>query len=254
LTWAEHTLSRTAGAGFGDLYPTVGASLEDICRLLLLTELTISAKERHPVLKVLELPQNELPHNISSLTKLKLLQVWLEIKTLPAEMSYRCIQLQELELHSFMLKYLPRSFTCCGAFPALIRLNLSGYDLVEFPEVDEGALPKLRTLDLTGCWSLRTLPLSLEVLTSLKTLIVVDCDDTLKNSCRTNCEMSSTWKKWHISFSSSQVPSLDVKNTKGYTFNPYHNLETLLVHLKWRTAYLERRTPYLERRNDEGLV
>ncbi|KAH8936848.1 hypothetical protein BDL97_17G106500 [Sphagnum fallax] len=222
LTWAEHTLSRTARAEFGHLYSTVGASLEDICRLLHLTELTIFA-EVHPVLEEFELPQNELPHNISSLTKLKLLQVWLEIKTLPTEMSYRFIQLQELELCSSILKYLPRSFTCCGAFPALIRLNLSCDDLVEFPEVEEGALPKLRTLDLSGCWSLRTLPLSLQLLTSLSSLIVVHCNDTLKNSCRTNCEMSSTWRKWHISFSSNQVPSLDVRNTRRYTFSSHHN-------------------------------
>jgi len=208
LTWAEHTLSRTASAGFGDLYPTVGASLEDICRLLLLTELRIFAKEADEKFNIL---QNELPHNISSLPKLKLLQVWLETETLPAEMSYRCTQLQELELESSILEYLPRSFTCPGAFPALIRLSLSCWNLVEFPEVDEGALPKLRTLDLTRCWSLRTLPLSLQLLTSLSSLIVVNCGGMLKNSCRKNCEMSSTWRKWHISFNFRQVPSLDVR-------------------------------------------
>jgi hypothetical protein len=58
LTWAEHTLSRKANAEFAHLYPTIGASLEDICGLLLLIDLTIFAEE-HPVL--FKLPQNELP-------------------------------------------------------------------------------------------------------------------------------------------------------------------------------------------------
>ncbi len=181
LAWAEHTLSRTAGVE--RRYSTVGASLEDICRLLLLTELTIFAKMAHPSLYRFERPQNELPHNISSLTKLQLLQVWVDIKTLPAEMPCRCIQLQELELGSWMLKYLPKSFTCCGAFPALIRLKLSCYLLVEFPKVDQGALPKLRTINFNGCLALETLPLSLEVLPNFSNLIVNKWTDILQNSC-----------------------------------------------------------------------
>jgi hypothetical protein len=77
------------------------------------------------------------------------------------------------------LKYLPRSFTRCGAFPALIRFRLRDSLIVEFPEVDEGALPKLQTLDFSECTSLGTLPLSLEVLTSLRKLILLDCEATL---------------------------------------------------------------------------
>jgi Leucine-rich repeat (LRR) protein len=253
LTWSEHTL---ATAEFGNLYSTVGASLENICRLPLLTELTIFAEEDvHPVLKLFGLPQNELPHNISSLTKLKLLQIWLEIKTLPADMAYRYIRLQELELCSSILKLLPRSFTRCGAFPALIKLRLLCYNLVQFPEVDEGALPKLQTLDLTECRSVEYLPLSLQLLTSLSNLIVVDCSDTLKNSCRTNCEMSSTWRKWTISemsspwrkwyigFSPNEFPSLDMMRIRKYTFNSHNfSLEALTLYLNWRNALIKQRS------------
>jgi len=122
----------------GHVYPTVGASLEDICGLVVLTELKIFGNEHDPGVV-------EVPHNISALTKLKLLQVCLDIKTLPAEMPYWCIQLQELDLYGCVtLEYLPRSFTCCGAFPALIAFQLNDCPLVEFPEVDEGALPKLQ--------------------------------------------------------------------------------------------------------------
>jgi hypothetical protein len=97
------------------------------------------------------------------------------------------------------LEYLPRSFTCCGAFPALTEF-LIGYcrSLVEFPEVDEGALPKLRRLEFNGCESLETLPLSLEVLTSLRKLILLDCEETLEDSCRTNCEKSPIWRRFYI--------------------------------------------------------
>ncbi|KAH9558269.1 hypothetical protein CY35_07G129200 [Sphagnum magellanicum] len=205
LTWAEHTL---ASGQFGELYPTIGASLKDICRLLLLTELTISAEK-----------------------------LSLDIKTLPANMSDRCIQLQELELCSSILKYLPRSFTHYGAFPALIRLNLSCCNLVEFPEVDEGALPKLKTLDLTGCKSLTSIPDSLNFVTSLNKLIVVDCEWYV-------CEMSSTWKMRDISKNSSPVPL----NSRKYTFGAHYNIETVTEYLEWKKMNFQRRTADFQRK------
>ncbi|KAH9536435.1 hypothetical protein CY35_17G108700 [Sphagnum magellanicum] len=163
LTWAEHTpLGMATAESLCHVYPTVGASLEDICGLGVLTKLRLSGKT-----------VVELPHNISALTKLKFLELRLEnVKTLPAEMPYCFIQLQELHLFGLQsLEYLPRSFTCSGAFPALIKFRISCcWNLVEFPEVDEGALPKLRTLQFDDC-ALGTLPFSLKVLTSLRNLI-----------------------------------------------------------------------------------
>jgi Leucine-rich repeat (LRR) protein len=191
LTWAEHLASGMARAeSLGHVYPTIGALLEDICGFVALTELSISGETDRVV---------ELPHNISVLTKLKVLWLALQnVETLPAEMPYWFLQLQELDLWHFeSLEYLPRSFTCSGAFPALINFRICNFSsLVEFPEVDEGALPKLRTLDFGGCFSLGTLPLSLEVLTSLRKLNLLDCEDTLKDSCRTNCEKFSIW--WRL--------------------------------------------------------
>jgi hypothetical protein len=99
------------------------------------------------------------------------------------------------------LEYFPRSFTCSGAFPALINFQIIGCEsLVEFPEVDEGALPKLQNLDFSGCLFLGTLPLSLEVLSCLRNLILWDCDLTLQDSCRTNCEKSSIWRRFDIQY------------------------------------------------------
>jgi hypothetical protein len=62
----EHAPSGMARAeSLGHVYPTIGALLEDKCGLVALTELRIS-RETDPVV--------ELPHNISALTKLKVLQ------------------------------------------------------------------------------------------------------------------------------------------------------------------------------------
>jgi Leucine-rich repeat (LRR) protein len=210
LTWAEHTLSGRARAKSVDhVNQLFGASLEDICGLSNLTELTIFASAN-------SVP----PNNVSALTKLKLLQVWFNIKTLPAGLAYQCKQLQEIDLIFSHLVYLPTTFTLCGAFPALIRLQLYNCALVEFPEVNQGALPKLQTLDFTGSYNLESLPLSLELLTSLRRLIVTACTDKLKNSCRINCEKSTIWRKFNIQYSGGPIYGL---RARKYMFSktPY---------------------------------
>ncbi len=138
LTWAQHTPSRMARAeSLGHKYPTIRALLEDICGLVVLKEISISGKK---------VPWVELLHSISALTKLRVL--WLELvklKTVLAKMPYWFVQLQELDLFSFeSLNYLPKSFTRCGAFPALIQFRLCCCSsLGKFPKVYEGAMPKL---------------------------------------------------------------------------------------------------------------
>ncbi len=67
LTWAEHTPSGMARAE--SLGPTIQASLEDICGLVVLTELRIFGRTD---------PGVELPHNIFALTKLEFLQLGLD--------------------------------------------------------------------------------------------------------------------------------------------------------------------------------
>ncbi|CAN5954589.1 unnamed protein product [Sphagnum jensenii] len=184
LSWAEHTSSSTARAEFPDHdYATNRASFEDICELSSLTELSIVE-----VVKI--------PHNISALSNLKILYLQLRnLTTLPVNMPHWCMQLQQLEIdNSGSLKYLPKSFTCCGAFPALINLKINCTRLVEFPEVEDGALSKLRILEFSCCHSLKTLPLSLNYLTSLKKLILSICPKTLYESCMQNCEKAAVWR------------------------------------------------------------
>jgi Leucine-rich repeat (LRR) protein len=185
LRWAEQTSSSTAGAESLDHdYATNRASLEDICELSSLTELSILG-----VVKI--------PHNISALSNLKILELELwNLTTLPANMPHWCIQLQQLEIgYAKGLKYLPKSFTCCGAFPALINLKIYCTGLVEFPEVEDGALSKLRILQFGDCYSLGMLPLSLNYLTSLKKLILCDCPQTLYIYCKQNSKLAAVWRE-----------------------------------------------------------
>jgi disease resistance protein RPS2 len=215
LTWMKQT---------SHLQPTIAAILEDICGLMHLTDLTIYSDMHRPP------PDYELPQNICALTTLKLLQVSLNLRTLPFEMAYRCIHLQELEICSFELKYLPRSFTSCGAFPALLRLKLCFDRLREFPQVEKDALPKLRTLDLTCCQFLLTLPLSLERLTSLKTLILLHCNPNLKKNCRSNCEKAPLWRKFNIQFD-SDLKTID-EQCRKFKFSP----DITHGYINWLTA------------------
>jgi hypothetical protein len=66
---------------------------------------------------------------------------------------------------------------------------------VEFPEVEDGALSKLRILQFFACTSLLTLPLSLNRLTSLKKLILNFCPAKLHYSCMQNWEKAAVWRE-----------------------------------------------------------
>jgi Leucine-rich repeat (LRR) protein len=191
LIWSKHTASGMARAqSLCDIYPTVAASLEDICGFTLLTKLTIFGRIDGGM---------ELSHNISALTNLKILELGLEnVKTLPARMAYSLNQLQQLSLCRMeRLEYLPKSFTSCNAFPALIEFTIQDCgSLVEFPEVDEGALPNLRRLRFILCHSLGSLPLSLELLPSLRKMLLLYCGEPVKDSCRINCDKSSIWRSF----------------------------------------------------------
>jgi disease resistance protein RPS2 len=149
LIWAKHTASGMARAQLlSYIFPTVAVSLEDICGFTLLTKLIIFGRIDGGM---------ELPHNISALTNLKILELGIEnVKTLPDRMAYSLNQLRKLSLYNMKrLKYIPESFTSCNAFPALIEFKIHDCGtLVKFPEVDEGALPNLRALQFVQCYSL----------------------------------------------------------------------------------------------------
>jgi hypothetical protein len=103
-------------------------------------------------------------------------------------------------LHSLILKLsiekLPQSFTHRAAFPALNLFNLGHSKIVEFPEVEEGAMPKLHWLDFDNCISLHTLPISISLLTSIQTINLGSNNEKLMTSCQTNFSNSPIRKSF----------------------------------------------------------
>ncbi len=201
LRWAEQTHTEMGpwhivmAEPFSHEAEAKDVSLENISAFKVLTQLRIEGENCQHVL---------LPGNISALTKLEDLRLYRfhDLKTLPAWMP----DFKKLRTLSVTwcdcLEKLPGSFTRRGAFPALIEFKIQGcINLIEFPEVEGDAIPKLRTLSLNGCHSLGSLPLSLEVLTNLRNLHLRGCTDDLKNSCRKNRENSVMWKRFRIRFS-----------------------------------------------------
>jgi Leucine-rich repeat (LRR) protein len=202
LRWAEHTHTEMGpwhidmAESFSHEAEAKGVSLENISGFKVLAHLCIEGENSQHVL---------LPGNISALTKLEDLRLYNfhNLKTLPAWMP----DFKKLRSLSVIwwdcLERLPGSFTHRGAFPALIEFKIIGCtNLVEFPEVEGGAIPKLQTLYLDGCKSLGSLPLSLEVLTNLRNLHLRGCGtNDLKRSCRKNRENSLIWRRFRIKFS-----------------------------------------------------
>jgi hypothetical protein len=170
-------------------------SLENISGFKVLTHLCIEGANCEHVL---------LPDNISALTKLEDLRLYRfpNLKTFPAWMpDFKKLRSLTVAWCS-RLERLPDSFTCGGAFPALIELKLMNcHNLVEFPEVEGAAVPKLQTLVLTGSHSLGSLPLSLEVLTNLRNLHLRKCTEDLRLSCIKNRKNSLIWRSFRIKFS-----------------------------------------------------
>ncbi|CAK9209848.1 unnamed protein product [Sphagnum troendelagicum] len=83
LRWAEHTCMKMTPSGIAETEclghdPGMGASLDDICGLVALTNLLICGDHDSRV---------ELPHKIFALTKLEVLELQLmNVETLPAKM------------------------------------------------------------------------------------------------------------------------------------------------------------------------
>jgi hypothetical protein len=169
-----------------------GVSLENISGLKLLTHLHIEGQNWQHGL---------LPDNISALTKLEDLRLY-NFQNLKAWMpDFKKLRSLSV-IYCYWLQTLPGSFTRCGAFPALTEFKIEGcMNLVQFPEVEAGAIPKLQTLSLSGCKYLGSLPLSLEAFTNLRNLHLDDRTDDLKRSCRKNRENSRIWRSFKIRFS-----------------------------------------------------
>nr|POF24544.1 putative disease resistance protein [Quercus suber] len=86
-----------------------------------------------------------------------------------------------------MLKLLSNSFSgrkmVCSSdgFPRLHILEIHDLDNLEEWRVEEGALPSLRRLIISGCRELKMLPEGLQYVTSLKELVVEDMPETFED-------------------------------------------------------------------------
>jgi hypothetical protein len=131
------------------------------------------------------------------------------------------------------IKELPQSFTHGGAFPALTLFNLQQSKLVEFPEVEEGAMPKLQSLNFDGCEFLHTLPTSISFLTTIQTITLESKNEKLITSCKTNFRNSIIWKSFIVDgkplihgeeVSASLVPMEGTTTVRGSDKRPFQKV------------------------------
>jgi Leucine-rich repeat (LRR) protein len=128
-----------------------------------------------------------LPSFITLFSKLKVLKlVELSLESLPA--------LNTLEMLSTLhitwcrrMKKLPDTFTSSNAFPSLNELDCWESGLVEFLEVENGAMPKLQILNLKGT-HIKNLPDTLIYLENLKKVHI--CKDRFDELCK---KFENTW-------------------------------------------------------------
>jgi len=132
------------------------------------------------------------------------------------------------------IKELPQSFTHRGAFPALDSFNLEGSQLIEFPRVEEDAMPKLHRLNFDDCKFLHTLPASISLLTSIQTINLGSKNEKLMNFCKTNFRNSAIGKTFIVDgkplipeeqvFESVVPMEEDTSTVRGSEKRPFQNV------------------------------
>jgi Leucine-rich repeat (LRR) protein len=127
-----------------------------------------------------------LPSFITLLSKLKVLRLCCgSLESLPALNTLKMLStLTIYECKS--IKKLPESFTSLDAFPSLEVLDCERSGLVEFWEVEDGAMPKLQILNLKRT-AIKSLPSTLIYLRNLKVVYLCtygsyDLNEKFKNS------------------------------------------------------------------------
>jgi hypothetical protein len=98
-----------------------------------------------------------LPSVITLFSKLKVLKLLAmpSLGSLPALNTLKMLSTLSI-VNCGSIKKLPESFTSSGAFPSLKKFEIYNCGLVEFSQVEEGAMPKLQIL--TYCPNINSLP------------------------------------------------------------------------------------------------
>jgi Leucine-rich repeat (LRR) protein len=113
-----------------------------------------------------------LPSFITLFSKLKVLRLnWMSsLESLPALNTLKMLSTLSITWCT-SIKKLPESFTSSDAFPSLEVLDCAYSGLVEFSEVEDGAMPKLQILNLKST-SIKSLPSTLIYLRNLKVVYI----------------------------------------------------------------------------------
>jgi hypothetical protein len=129
-----------------------------------------------------------LPSFITLFSKLKVLRLdgMSSLESLPALNTLKMLSILSIKKCD-LIKKLPNSFTSSDAFPSLEEFDCLSSGLLEFPEVEDGAMPMLQKLNLDDT-HVKSLPNTLIYLKNLK--IVYICEDRFDDCCK---QFKNTW-------------------------------------------------------------
>jgi hypothetical protein len=145
---------------------------------------------------------NILPSFITLFSKLKVLKLdgMSSLESLPALNTLKMLSTLSIRGCKSIKKF-PDSFTSSNAFPNLEELDCSDSGLVEFSEVEDGAMPMLQKLNLNSRF-FKSLPYTLIYLKNLQVVHIYkygsyDFSEKFKNSCLSDKFVMSTppWAK-----------------------------------------------------------
>jgi Leucine-rich repeat (LRR) protein len=129
-----------------------------------------------------------LPSFITLFSKLKELRLdgMSSLESLPALNTLKMLSTLSINMCK-SIKKLPNSFTSSNAFPSLKKLDCCNSGLIEFSEVEEGAMPKLQILKLYNTY-IEILPDTLIYLKNLEEVVISqdkfnDLCKKFENSC-----------------------------------------------------------------------
>jgi Leucine-rich repeat (LRR) protein len=116
-----------------------------------------------------------LPSFITFFSKLKVLRLGhiSSLESLPTLNTLKMLSILSIKGCN-LIKKLPNSFTSSNAFPSLKEFDCLSSGLVEFPEVEDGAMPMLQILNLDNT-HVKSLPNTLIYLKNLK-IVYIDKD------------------------------------------------------------------------------
>ena len=136
-----------------------------------------------PLLQTLELKGRliEMPLWLGSMENLTKLLLWYShLSENPTTILQFLPNLKYLQMfEAYKGRRMEKEFFRAGGFPKLEYLDISSHNLVEWTEIEEGALPCLKQLSIYYCMELMVLPEGLQHVTTLQILDLWDVHEDL---------------------------------------------------------------------------